>query len=78
MGLSPKEEFSPIATLFEINNSQHIFIKPNSSTSESFQHTESNKQRGSSPSLEEVMHDLKGHIKLSMLIGFGIILNVAL
>ncbi|KAA6386978.1 MAG: hypothetical protein EZS28_017493, partial [Streblomastix strix] len=28
---------------------------------ESFQHTESNKQRGSSPSLEEVMHDLKGH-----------------
>ncbi|KAA6392518.1 MAG: hypothetical protein EZS28_011956 [Streblomastix strix] len=61
MGLSPKEEFQPIATLFEINNSQHIFIKPNSSTSESFQHRESNKQRGSSPSLEEVMHDLKGH-----------------
>ncbi|KAA6400563.1 MAG: hypothetical protein EZS28_003914 [Streblomastix strix] len=28
---------------------------------ESFQHTESNKQRGSSPSLEEVMHDLKWH-----------------
>ncbi|KAA6321320.1 MAG: hypothetical protein EZS28_054568, partial [Streblomastix strix] len=61
MGLSPKEEFSPIATFFENNNSQHIFIKPNSSMSESFQHRESNKQRGSSPSLEEVMHDLKGH-----------------
>ncbi|KAA6353284.1 MAG: hypothetical protein EZS28_051189, partial [Streblomastix strix] len=27
---------------------------------ESFQHRESNKQRGSSPSLEEVMHELKG------------------
>ncbi|KAA6394017.1 MAG: hypothetical protein EZS28_010458 [Streblomastix strix] len=61
MGLSPKEEFSPIATFFEINNSQQIFIKPNSHTSESFQHIESNKQRGSSPSVQEVMHDLKGH-----------------
>ncbi|KAA6356008.1 MAG: hypothetical protein EZS28_048466 [Streblomastix strix] len=26
------------------------------------QHPESNKQKGISPSLEEVMHDLKGHI----------------
>ncbi|KAA6370847.1 MAG: hypothetical protein EZS28_033625 [Streblomastix strix] len=61
MELSIKEEFSPIVTIFEINNSQNIFIKPNTNTSESFQHTESNKQRGSSPCLEEVMHDLKGH-----------------
>ncbi|KAA6355147.1 MAG: hypothetical protein EZS28_049326, partial [Streblomastix strix] len=61
MGLSPKEKFSPIATFFENNNSQHIFIKSNSSMSQSFQHRESNKQRESSSSLEEVMHDLKGH-----------------
>ncbi|KAA6376098.1 MAG: hypothetical protein EZS28_028374, partial [Streblomastix strix] len=61
MGLFPKEEFSPIAIFFEINNPQHIYIKPNCHTSESFQHRESNKQRGISPSLEEVMHDLKGH-----------------
>ncbi|KAA6400958.1 MAG: hypothetical protein EZS28_003521 [Streblomastix strix] len=61
MGLSPKKEFSPIATFFEINNSPHIFIKPNSNASASFQHAESNKQRESSSSLEEVMHVLKVH-----------------
>ncbi|KAA6354429.1 MAG: hypothetical protein EZS28_050044, partial [Streblomastix strix] len=38
MELSPKEEFSPIATFLEINNLQHIFTNPNSHTSESFQH----------------------------------------
>ncbi|KAA6377152.1 MAG: hypothetical protein EZS28_027321 [Streblomastix strix] len=61
VGLSPQEEFSPIATIFRDNNTLHNFIRPNSYTSESFQHRGSNKQRGSTSSLEEIMHDMIRH-----------------
>ncbi|KAA6359304.1 MAG: hypothetical protein EZS28_045169 [Streblomastix strix] len=61
VGLSPQEEFSPSLTFFRENNILRNFNKVNSHTSESFHHTESNKQSGTSSSLEEVMHELKGH-----------------